>query len=135
MTDKELVLKKLAVIETSVHELRTVANLELLETDIREARFIERTLQIAVQATLDVASHIVSDERLGEPETNRALFALLARSHFIDSALAQKLSSMAGFRNVLVHAYDTIQHPIVRDIVENHLDDLLTYCAAIRTKL
>ena len=42
--------------------------------DVREARFVLHTLQIAIQAALDVASHIVSDERLEEPETNRELW-------------------------------------------------------------
>jgi uncharacterized protein YutE (UPF0331/DUF86 family) len=34
---------------------------------VRERRFVEHTIQIAIQAALDVASHIISDERLGEP--------------------------------------------------------------------
>jgi len=47
---------------------------------VRERRFIGHTLQLAIQAALDLASHIVSDERLGEPATNRELFSLLARA-------------------------------------------------------
>ena len=78
MTDPDLVAKKLALIETSVKELRTLARPEVIATDVRERRFVEHTLQIAIQAAIDVASHIVADERLGEPETNRQLFGLLA---------------------------------------------------------
>ncbi|MCP4661950.1 MAG: DUF86 domain-containing protein, partial [bacterium] len=76
MTDVELVRKKLAQIMTYVRELRTHGHPERLE-DVREERFILYTLQIAIQAALDVASHIVSDDRLGEPSTNRELFELL----------------------------------------------------------
>ena len=50
-----------------------------MQRNVREARFVLHTLQIAIQAALDVASHIVSDERLGEPETNRELFDRLAQ--------------------------------------------------------
>jgi predicted nucleotidyltransferase len=57
-----------------VRELRELANPAALASDVRERRFVEHTLQIAIQAMLDVASHIVSDERLGDPETNRELF-------------------------------------------------------------
>lgn len=78
MTDPDLVAKKLALIETSVKELRTLARPKVIATDVRERRFVEHTLQIAIQAAIDVASHIVADERLGEPETNRQLFGLLA---------------------------------------------------------
>jgi hypothetical protein len=77
MTDSDLVAKKLAFIETCLRELETIARPELVESDVRERRFVEHTLQITIQAALDVASHIVSDARLGEPRTHRDLFDLL----------------------------------------------------------
>jgi uncharacterized protein YutE (UPF0331/DUF86 family) len=80
MTDEELVAKKLAFIGTCMRELQDLARPNLIETDIREERFIVHTLQIAIQAALDVASHIVSDDRLGEPENNRQLFELLIKN-------------------------------------------------------
>lgn len=76
--DRELIAKRLAFIETCLRELRTNARLEALETDLREQRYIEHTLQLAIQAALDVASHVVSEDRLGEPRTNREFFELLA---------------------------------------------------------
>lgn len=133
MTDAALVRKKLAQIETYVSELRRLARPDALGHDVREERFVEHTLQLAIQAALDVASHIVSDERLGEPRTNRELFDLLERNGHINSALSAPLRNMAGFRNVLVHGYDAVDLAIVRDVVENRLDDLLAFAAAIRT--
>lgn len=56
MTDAPLVEKKLALIETCVADLRRLARPEMLVTDVREERFAEHTLQIAIQAALDVAS-------------------------------------------------------------------------------
>ena len=72
VTDRELIAKKLALVETCVEQLRRLARPAAITTDVREERFVEHTLQIAIQAALDVASHIVSDERLGEPRTIRA---------------------------------------------------------------
>jgi uncharacterized protein YutE (UPF0331/DUF86 family) len=135
MTDAELVAKKLAFIETCVRELRTLARPERLAEDIREQRFVEHTLQLAIQAALDVASHIVSDERLGEPDTNRDVFRLLERAGVVPPELGQRLERMAGFRNVVVHLYQDVDLGIVRDVVENHLDDLLQFAAAIRKRL
>ena len=77
MTDPELLAKRLSQIETCVRELRELARPEAIDTDVREARCVEHTLQIAIQAALDAASHIVSDGHLGEPRTNRELFSLL----------------------------------------------------------
>jgi uncharacterized protein YutE (UPF0331/DUF86 family) len=132
MTDAELVAKKLSLIETCVRELQTLAKPSTIATDVREERFVEHTLQIAIQAALDVASHIVSDQRLGEPQTNRDLFRLLVRGAVLPVALADGLERMAGFRNILVHGYQTVDLAIVRDVVENHLGVLVEFVAVIR---
>ena len=102
---------------------------------MREERFVEHTLQLAIQAALDAASHIVSDERLGEPRSNRELFSLLARAGWIDAPLAETLGNMAGFRNVLVHGYDTVDLRIVQDVVEHRLDDLLQFVEVVRRRI
>ena len=135
MTDPDLIAKKLALIETCVSQLRTLGRPEAIESDVREQRFVEHTLQIAIQAVLDVASHIVSDERLGEPETNRELLALLARSGWLPEDLAETCERMAGLRNILVHGYQTVDLGVVRDVVENRLDDLLSFADTIRRRL
>jgi len=135
VTDPALVAKKLAAIETAVTELRTLARPAAIEHDVREARFVEHTLQMAIQALLDVASHVVSDERLGEPRTNREMVAILARHGWLPSAHVPALARMIAFRNVLVHNYDTVDLAIVRDVVEHHLDDLLGFVAAIRDRM
>ncbi len=135
MTDPELVAKKLAFIETCVRELQTMAHPERISDDLREERFVEHTLQLAIQAALDVGSHIVSDERLGEPETSRDVFRLLGRAAYVPAKLLGRLEQMAGFRNVVVHLYQEVDLGIVRDVVENRLGDLLEFVAAIRLKL
>ena len=135
MTDPELLAKRLSVIETCVRELRELARPEAIATDVREARFVEHTLQIALQAALDAASHIVSDERLGEPRANRELFDRLERAGWIEPPLADSLRNMAGFRNILVHGYDAVDLAIVRDVVEHRLDDLLQFADSVRRRL
>ena len=135
MTDADLVAKKLAFLDTCVTELRSLARPSELETDVREERFVEHTLQLAIRAATDTASHIVSDERLGEPRTNHELFGLLARGGWIPSDLADIMRRMTGFRNILVHGYTAVDLRIVRDVVENRLGDFEAFAAAIHTRL
>lgn len=134
MTDPDLVAKKLALIETCCRELRELARIERVRSDVRERRFVEHTLQLAIQAALDVASHIVSDERLGEPETNRALFALLEAAGWIAPPLSSALQRMAGFRNVLVHGYADVDLGIVEQAARDGLGDLERFVAAVRAR-
>ncbi len=135
MTDGELLAKKLAFIETCVRELESLARPELVETDVRERRFVEHTLQIAIQAALDIASHVVSDERLGEPGTNRELFDLLAAAGWLTPQHAATMRRMVGFRNVVVHGYTAVDPTILRDVVEHHLGDLTEFVASTRRRL
>ena len=135
MTDEPLLAKRLAFIETCVRELQTLARVELIDHDVREERFVEHTLQLAIQAALDVASHIVSDQRLGEPATHQDLFQALARGRWIEAGQVATLRAMVGFRNVLVHGYADVDRAIVRDVVEHRLGDLLGFGAAIRARL
>jgi uncharacterized protein YutE (UPF0331/DUF86 family) len=135
VTDRDLVEKLLAFIETCVHELRTQARLERIASDVRERRFVEHTLQVAIQAALDAASHVVSDQRLGEPASNRELFELLAAAGWLEQPLMERLRRMVGMRNVLVHGYAKVDPQQLVLAVTNDLDDLLAFGASLRLRL
>ncbi len=132
MTDLDLLEKKLAFVESCVSELRRLAVAERIDVDIKERRFVEHTLQLAIQACLDAASHVVSDERLGEPNTNQELFRLLARAGRLSQGLADSLCRAAGFRNILVHGYAEVDSRVTHDVLENHLDELLAFARVMR---
>jgi uncharacterized protein YutE (UPF0331/DUF86 family) len=135
MTDEELIEKKLAFIETCIRELKELARPEQISNDVREERFVAHSLQLAIQAALDIASHIVSDDLLGEPGTNQELFKLLEKNGWLTAELTETMQKMAGFRNILVHGYQAVDNRILRDVVEHRLGYLLAFVAAIRTHL
>lgn len=135
MTDIDLVYKKLAFIEACIHELRTLGRPEEVRTDIREQRFEAYTLQVAIQAALDVAAHIVSDERLGFASKNRDYFELLVKFGWLPPELAPVLHNMVGFRNILVHGYEAVDPAVVEKVTRDHLDELLAFVKAIRERL
>ena len=135
MTDADLVRKRLAFIETCLRELAEIADSERVEHDVRERRFVEHTLQIAIQAALDIASHVVASERFGEPSSNQELFEILERVGWVTSRLASELRKMVGFRNILVHGYLSVDPAVVRDVVENRLHDIEAFVASIRQRL
>lgn len=134
MIDKGLITKKLSLVEQYCAELDS-AQPERLDSDLRERRFVEHTLQIAIQACQDVAARIVSEGRLGDPRTNQELFDLLTHANWIDAALARKLRAAVGFRNVLVHGYASVDLKTVRAVLVDHRSDLLEFAAAIRSRL
>jgi uncharacterized protein YutE (UPF0331/DUF86 family) len=135
MTDEDLVQKKLAFIGTCLSELRSLARAERIAVDVKERRFVEHTLQICIQAVQDIASHIVSDERLGEPAENAAIFSLLFNAGWLTEETARFLRAAVGFRNVLVHGYTAVDPEIVREVLEKHLGDVERFVSEINARL
>lgn len=101
----------------------------LLPIDIEDLTILN--LFTAVQASLDLAGHVVSSESYGLPGTLAETFTLLEKNGVLDAALADDLRRMAGFRNVVVHRYAEVDSAIVERIVENHLNDLRRFAARI----
>jgi uncharacterized protein YutE (UPF0331/DUF86 family) len=91
-------------------------------------------IQRACEAALDMGQHLIRRERLGVPQSARDVFNLLAQGGWIDSALADALKRMVGFRNIAVHDYQALQLPITVAIIERHLDEFLDYSQAVLLK-
>jgi uncharacterized protein YutE (UPF0331/DUF86 family) len=78
---------------------------------------------------------LIADAGLEAPETYRDAFAILARHSVVDAALAKRLQSWAGFRNVLVHAYLAIDHGMSWDAIASDLSDLREFAAIAALRL
>ncbi len=129
MVDRGLILRKFADLEEYLGQIKQFSgtNLETYASDWKLQRIIERTLQIMVELTVDIANHIISDKRLRPPTSYADIFDVLFEAGIIDEPLRQVMKRMAKFRNIIVHAYDRVDHAIVMEILYNHLDDFLTF--------
>jgi uncharacterized protein YutE (UPF0331/DUF86 family) len=65
-------------------------------------------LQRAVQATIDLAAHLVADEKIGLPANLKEHFTLLESRQMIDPSLSKRLQAMVGFRNIAVRGYQQL---------------------------
>jgi len=122
-----LVLERLfSLINGYLNDLKSVIDVTFAEyaKDVKLQRFTERTLHIAIEACLDIANHIISDERLREPEDNRDVFKILGENKIISARLQKKLEDMASFRNLIVHSYAKIDNEIVFGILKKRLRDI-----------
>jgi uncharacterized protein YutE (UPF0331/DUF86 family) len=86
---------------------------------------VERFLHLALEALIDLGSHVVADENLGDVGYQRDIPALLAEHDYISDDQQEKWFQMIGFRNILVHEYAEIDRRIVYDVLQNKLSDLL----------
>ena len=134
MVDRYVVTARLAKIREYLALLRRVRAMA------DERRFVsdplvygnaERYLQLAIQAVLDISHHIVADRNLSLPADSKSLFDVLVRQKVLSRRLATKLTSMAGFRNVLVHEYLEIDRRRVYRVLKTELRDFESFIRAV----
>lgn len=97
-------------------------------------RYTERTLQVAIEVCLDLASHIISYKGFREPLDNKDCFQVLRENDIIPADLADRLKRMAQFRNVVVHDYIRINPEIVYAIVQKNIPDIVAFAQIIENK-
>ncbi|MBC8413871.1 MAG: DUF86 domain-containing protein [Nitrospira sp.] len=123
MVDKNITGRKLADIDTYLKQLSefTTITVEQYKQDWKTQRIVERTLQMLIETCIDIANHIVSDDKLRVPESYSDTFKVLMENKFITESLSEKMIKAAKFRNVVVHQYDNIDAAIAVSIVKNDL--------------
>jgi uncharacterized protein YutE (UPF0331/DUF86 family) len=94
-------------------------------------RTVERTLQLAVEASLDIGQRIIARQGFRTPDDNKDVFVVLAEEGVIRKELLADLARMASFRNLIVHDYARIDNEIVYRILRERLDDFDRYAQAI----
>jgi uncharacterized protein YutE (UPF0331/DUF86 family) len=134
MLDRDVVLAKLSTIDRCLARIQEVRErAELRPIDVTDLTALN--LQRAVQAAIDLASHIVSAESLGLPSAAGDSFVILAERGVLDSEMAERLRRMVGFRNIAIHEYSRLDPDIVEGIVKDRLGDLRQLMRVARERL
>ena len=100
-----IVLRKIEIINETLRELRNLGNVTTtkLEDDFFLKKGIERSLQVCVEAVIDIAHRIISLEQSSPSST--AIKALEAIESLGVIASASEYKPMVQFRNIVVHRY------------------------------
>lgn len=132
MENKAVVLNKFETIEKCINRVNEEyeGNSKNLQ-DYRKMDMIVLNLQRACEAVLDLAMYVVSVRKLGLPQNKRDAFVLLEENKIINSNMSKNMQGMVGFRNIAVHDYKEIDEDILKDVIENHLTDLLDFARII----
>jgi uncharacterized protein YutE (UPF0331/DUF86 family) len=129
--------ERCSLVETYVAELRTFARPDLFATDIREQRFILRTLQMAVTAALNAALYAVAAHDLGRPSNPKEVCSILAQHGWLSADTAHALQDLIQLRQSIIYDYDSdsVTPEIGNRAITQHLADLLAFVAAVRERL
>lgn len=92
----------------------------------------ERHLQVAIQACIDIANHIVASLGIERPMKDTAeVFSSLEQEKFIPKRFVETMTKMTGYRNVLVHDYLEVDRHITYQNIQKRLPDLSKFAKYI----
>ena len=110
MTDKELVVRKLALLALHLTraQRRRGGDVESFRSseDLQDA--LSMSVMVALQEAVDIAFHIAADEGWGVPASNAEAFALLSQRGVLPAELGASMATTVRLRNRLAHGYSTL---------------------------
>ncbi len=134
-----IVLERLRYLRGEVDYLKierdSVRSFRQYAEDVRLKKAVERSLQVAIEACLDIGRHSIALGGFRYPEDNKDVFKVLQEEGVIPADLLPALVDMARFRNLIVHDYARIDDAKVYAILKKHLGDFDEYARAIATYL
>ena len=137
VADAEIVRDRESRIRRYVADLRdmsAISDAAFLENRERQYAVLH-ALQLAIEAAVEIATHICAADNLGMPSSYAEAFDLLENARVVDRALADDLRRMARFRNRIVHFYAQIDLGLVYRLLQDRHRDFDRYLVAIEQYL
>ncbi len=132
MVDYEVLIEKVNGIQNCLKRIHNTAGKDpFFLDDLNVQDVVVLNLQRAVQLAIDMAFHIVAEEKLGIPANLKDVFRILKDNKIILPDSASKMEKMVGFRNIAVHDYQAIDHKILQKIIQFHLGDIEDFYTSI----
>ncbi len=131
--DKDVVLNKLESLRRCLQRIhtKTPASVDLLIEDYDLQDIIVLNLGRAIQTSVDIGLHVISDLEVPVPETMAQTFETLKDAGCLDEYTAERMAKSVGFRNTVVHAYQAIDWDIVYSIITEDINDFRDYAQQI----
>lgn len=107
MVSKNTILKLLERLEKSLRRLESKkeVSLEEFERNWELHGAILHEFQVAIQAIIDIGSHIISELGLRSPNFYGEIAEILSENNIIPNDYSKILRKIIAFRNILVHEY------------------------------
>src|SRR5699024_9596067 len=115
MVNIEVIKQRLNQLSTSINKIERFKEIsleEFLKDDIIQD-VVEYNLFIAINMMMDIASHIVVDNNMGNPERLGEAFNILNKEKYLNDVEPKVYRNMVGIRNILSHEHINIDKNII----------------------
>jgi len=133
LIDREIVATRLSKLREALRhlvEIRSKPRQEYLASETDRA-LSEHYLRLALEAMLDIGSHLIAARGYRKPLQLREIPLVLAENGIIENDLARRLAEATGLRNRLVHGYTDIDYAMLFDALEKDLSDIGIFAVAV----
>ena len=124
--EEEKVERFASEIYNSVNELKKLSRMDESEfvSDSYKLNSAKYLLIVGIEAAIDLCNHLISMNKLRQPEGYADTFKVMEEEGIIESGFADRLEMMARFRNRLVHIYWKIDDEYIYKILNENIGDL-----------
>lgn len=137
MLNKDLIKTKIRSIQEYLLEIEPILSLpkDQIISSVEKLRTLERNFQLIVDAALDINVHLIRELELSSPDDLKSTFIILAEGKIVPFDFAQKISSVVGLRNILVHGYEKVDRGLFVDSFQKNRKDFDEYLLLINSFL
>lgn len=135
--DEMLIFRKMESLGRCVDRIRSKRGFtyEELLRDYDLQDILSVNIQRAVQLSVDIALHILSDLSGTLPDTMGQAFTSLHEHGVISDSTANALRGSVGLRSIAMHDYVAVNWQIVHDVVERHVEVFAVYMREVESWL
>ena len=134
--DRSVVERHLTALDAALQRLRCHAGkpAAVLAADPDESWVVERGLQLCCQNALDLALHLVAEAGQEANDYTQSI-DVLAELGIIPKDFSAEFRKMGAFRNALVHGYLRVDHDVLHRVLNEKLDDFVTFSRYVRAHI
>jgi uncharacterized protein YutE (UPF0331/DUF86 family) len=131
--DQERLLRLIMEMRKSVTRLRSLSEMDIDDfiRDPDKVASAKYHFIVAIEACIDMCSHIISRNGYRAPEDYGDTFAVMEEVGAVDSGFSSELIKMAKFRNRLVHIYWEVNDEQLYEILQTRSNDFKLFLNAI----
>jgi len=127
---ERVVFNKIESIERCVKRIEEIYSEETFGDYLYQDALI-LNIQRACQQSIDLAMYLVSKLGLGIPKKSGEAFVKLVEGRVISKEIGGVMEKMVGFRNVIIHEYQTVDVNIIKYIAVDGKNDFLKFTKEI----
>lgn len=134
---KLFVSQKLSDMDQYLKEISDLFGLpdkEIL-ADSGKIHIAERLLQLIVDTMIDINQHFIKELDFSIPEDFQSTFSVLAKNNILPADFAEKIASVVGLRNLVVHRYEVLDKNLFISTFRKEHSDFQEYIKLITAYL